>query len=120
MIGATPLQGNLFFLPLAEQICSDGHPVLDQIEEVCNDSELLEMVRERLASRRRNSARTGRPGMAPDQLLRVGVLKHLAELSFRQLAFELRSNLVYRVFTHYYEEKTPDFSTLCRNIKLLS
>lgn len=119
MIGITPLQGNIFFLPLAEQISSTGHPVLDQIEDVCSDPELVELVWERLASRHQNSERTGRPGMSPDQLLRVCILKHLMDLSFRRLAFELRSNLVYRVFTHYYEEQTPDYSSLCRNLALL-
>jgi IS5 family transposase len=47
-------------------------------------------------------------------------MKHLKGWSFRDLARELRSNLVYRRFTHFDAEATPDFSTFSRSFALLS
>jgi IS5 family transposase len=58
--------------------------------------------------------------MAPDRLLRCCVMKHLKGWSFRDLERELRSNLVYRRFTHFDAEATPDFTTFSRAFALLS
>src|SRR5881275_1103108 len=55
--------------------------------------------------------RTGRPGIPPDRVLRCCVMKHLKGWSFRDLERELRSNLVYRRFTRFDAEVTPDFTT---------
>ncbi len=62
----------------------------------------------------------GGEGIAPDRLLRGCVMKHLKGWSFRDLERELRSNLVYRRFTHFDAEATPDFSTFSRSFALLS
>ena len=50
MIGTTTRQSNLFFLPLAQQLhlLKDGQ--LDPIDELLNDEELVNLVREKLAS----------------------------------------------------------------------
>jgi IS5 family transposase len=58
--------------------------------------------------------------MAPDRLLRCCVMKHLKGWSFRDLERELRSNLVYRRFTHFDAEVTPDFTVFSRSFALLS
>jgi transposase, IS5 family len=79
----------------------------------------VELVRQCLASRHPKSNRTRRPGIAPDRLLRCCVLKHLKGWSFRELERELRSNFIYRRFTHYDAEATPDFSTFSRLFALL-
>jgi IS5 family transposase len=47
-------------------------------------------------------------------------MKHLKGWSFRDLERELRSNLVYRRFTHFDAEVTPDFTTFSRSFALLS
>jgi IS5 family transposase len=47
------------------------------------------------------------------------VLKHLKGWSFRELERELRSNLIYRQFTHFDAEATPDFTTFSRTFALL-
>jgi len=72
-------------------------------------------VRQCLAASRPQSTRTGRPGIAPDRLLRCCVLKHLKGWSFRELESELCSNLLYRRFTHYDAEATPDFTSFRRS-----
>jgi len=70
--------------------------------------------------RRPQLTRTGRDGIAPDRLLRCCVLKHLKGWSFRELERELRSNLIYRRFTRFEADVTPDFSTFSRVFALLS
>jgi IS5 family transposase len=47
-------------------------------------------------------------------------MKHLKGWSFRDLERELRRNLVYRRFTHFDAEITPDFTVFSRSFALLS
>lgn len=119
MISSTQHQSWLFFLPLAQQVSLLKDDLLDAVDPLLGDPELVELIRQRLASRRPQSQRTGRPGIAPDRLLRCCVLKHLKGWSFRDLERELRCNLIYRRFTHYDAEATPDFSTFSRLFALL-
>jgi IS5 family transposase len=93
--------------------------LLDPVDVLLDDQELVSLVRQRLASRRPLSPRTGRPCIAPDRLLRCCVLKHLKGWSFRELERELRSNLVYRRFTRFDADPTPDYSTFSRCFALL-
>ena len=93
--------------------------LLDPVDKLLDDPARVELVRQSLARRYPRSTLTGRPGMAPDRLLRCCVMKHLKGWSFRDLERELRSNLVYRRFTHYDADETPDFSTFSRTFALL-
>lgn len=119
MIGTTAHQSWLFYLPLAQQVSLLKDDLLDPVDQLLNDSALIDLVRQCLAARRPASTRTGRPGIAPDRLLRCCVLKHLKGWSFRDLERELRSNLLYRRFTRFDAEATPDFSTFSRTFALL-
>lgn len=114
MIGPTTRQSNLFFLPLAQQVHLLKDDLLEPLDGLLDDAQLVELVREKLAGRHPRSCRTGRPSIAPDRLLRCCVVKHLKGWSFRELERELRSNLVYRRFTHFDADPTPDFSTFSR------
>jgi hypothetical protein len=98
MIGTTAHQSWLFYLPLAQQVSLLKDDLLDPVDQLLDDSTLIDLVRRCLAARRPASTRTGRPGIAPDRLLRCCVLKHLKGWSFRDLERELRSNLLYRRF----------------------
>src|SRR5437867_4847985 len=120
MIGSTVRQSSLFYVPLASQISRLKDDLLEPVGALLDDPELVDMVRKRLAARRSNSTRTGRPGIAPDRLLRCCVLKHLKGWSFRELERELRANLIYRRFTRFDAEVTPDFSTFSRVFAVLS
>ena len=120
MIGATSRQSWLFYLPLARQASLLKDDLLDPVDKLLEDSALVELVRQSLAGGHPPSTRTGRPSIAPDRLLRCCVMKHLKGWSFRDLERELRSNLVYRRFTHYDADETPDFSTFSRTFALLS
>jgi len=76
--------------------CKDD--LLDPVDPLLDDPALVELVRQRLATCRPRSTRTGRPSV-PDRLLRCCVVKHLKGWSFREREREVRSNLVYRQFT---------------------
>ncbi len=119
MIGTTAHQSWLFYLPLAQQVSLLKDDLLDPVDQLLDDWALIDLVRQCLAARRPASTRTGRPGIAPDRLLRCCVLKHLKGWSFRDLERELRSNLLYRRFTRFDAEATPDFSTFSRTFALL-
>jgi IS5 family transposase len=120
MVTSTTHQSWLFFLPLSRQAALRKDDLLDPVDRLLEDPELIELVRNCLAVRCPASTRSGRPGIAPDRLLRCCVLKHLKGWSFRELERELRSNLIYRRFTRFDAEVTPDFSTFCRTFALLS
>jgi transposase, IS5 family len=120
MITSTAHQTWLFYAPLAQQVALLKDDLLDPVDQLLDDPALVDLVRQGLAARSPLSTRTGRDGMAPDRLLRCCVMKHLKGWSFRDLERELRSNLVYRRFTHFDAEATPDFTTFSRSFALLT
>src|SRR5437899_9738856 len=120
MIASPSPQAWLFYSPLAQQAALLKDDLLDPVDQLLDDPALLELVRQCLATRSPLSQRTGRDGIAPDRLLRCCVMKHLKGWSFRDLARELRSNLVYRRFTRFDAEATPDSTTFSRTFALLS
>src|SRR6516162_2876419 len=113
-------QSWLCFLPLAQQAALLKDDLLDPVDDLLDDEELMALVRHCLATRYPQSARTGRPGMAPDRLLRSCVLKHLKGWSFRELERELRCNLIYRRFTHFDAEVIPRHNCFSRLFAVLS
>src|SRR5260370_30498243 len=112
-------QAWILYSPLGLQGAVLKDDLLDPVDQLLEDPDLLELVRQCLAVRFPASARTGRPGMAPDRLLRCCVMKHLKGWSFRDLERELRSNLVYRRFTPFDAQATPPFTTLSRTLSFL-
>jgi transposase, IS5 family len=112
-------QAWLFYMPLAQQAALLKDDLLEPVDQLLEDPPLIELVRNCLAARSPASQRTGRTTIAPDRLLRCCVLKHVKGWSFRALERELRSNLIYRQFTHFDAEATPDFSTFSRTFALL-
>ena len=120
MISPSSHQAWLFYSPLAQQVALLKDDLLDPVDLLLDDPALVDLVRQCLTQRSPSSTRTGRRGMAPDRLLRCCVMKHLKGWSFRALERELRSNLVYRRFTHFDAEITPDFTVFSRSFALLS
>jgi IS5 family transposase len=120
MVASTSHQAWLFYSPLARQAVLLKDDLLDPVDQLLDDPALVDLVRQCLAARSPLSNRTGRSGMAPDRLLRCCVMKHLKGWSFRDLERELRSNLVYRRFTRFDAEATPDHTVFSRTFALLS
>src|ERR1700730_10527974 len=120
MIASTSHQAWLFYSPLARQATQLKDDLLDPVDPLLDDPALLDLVRQCLAQRSPRSTCTGRTGMAPDRLLRCWGMKHLKGWSFRDLERELRSTLVYRRFTHFDADITPEFTVFSRNFALLS
>jgi transposase, IS5 family len=120
MIAPSSHQAWLFYSPLAQQAALLKDDLLDPVDQLLGDPALVDLVRQCLAKRSPRSTRTGRRGLAPDRLLRCCVMKHLKGWSFRDLERELRSNLVYRRFTHFDADATPDFTVFSRSFALLS
>ena len=120
MIPSTSHQPWLFYSPLAQQAALLKDDLLDPVDQLLDDPALVDLVRQCQAARHPLSRRTGRDAIAPDRLLRCCVMKHLKGWSFRDLERELRSNLVYRRFTHFDAEATPHFTTFSRSFALLS
>jgi transposase len=119
MIGPTTRQSVLFYVFLAWQAVLLKDDLLDLVDALLDDAELVGFVRQRLARRRSLFLRTGWLSIAPDRLLRCCVMKHLKGWSFRELEREVRSSLVYRRFTRFDADFTPDYSTFSRCFALL-
>jgi IS5 family transposase len=83
-----------------------------QVDEVLADRQLVRIVYEALARRWPNSRTRGRPGTPADVVLRLLLLKHMRNWSYRVLEREVRANLVYRQFTRVGAQKVPDAKTL--------
>src|SRR5437879_6798268 len=120
MIAPSSHQAWLFYSPLAQQIALLKDDLLDPVDLLLDDPALVDLVRQCLAKRSPRSTRTGRRGMAPDRLLRCCVMKHLKGWGFRDLERELRSNLVYRRFTHFDADIPPELTVFRRSLAQLS
>jgi hypothetical protein len=93
VIGHTSRQASLFYFAFAKEVAAIRDLTLDELDGLLKDSELLTLSSQALGSRCQRSKDFGRPGIAPDRLLRCVVLKHLKRWSFRQLEYELRHSL---------------------------
>jgi transposase, IS5 family len=87
---------------------------MHQVDQVLADRELVQIVYEALARRWPNSRTRGRPATPAEVVLRLLLLKHMRNWSYRVLEREVRANLVYRQFTRVGAQKVPDAKTLGR------
>jgi transposase, IS5 family len=118
MIGSTTRQASLFYFAFAKEVSAIKDVTLDELDALLQDQELLALTSEKLGGRHLRSKGFGRPGIAPDRLLRCVVLKHLKSWSFRELEYELRHSLLYRRFSRFFEDPIPDFTSFSRTFAL--
>jgi IS5 family transposase len=85
-----------------------------QVDALLADAELVQIVYEALARRWPQSRTRGRPATPAEVVLRLLLLKHMRNWSYRVLEREVRANLVYRQFTRVGAQKVPDAKTLGR------
>src|SRR5260370_25811878 len=102
MINSTSHQPWLFYSPLAKQAALLKDDLLDPVDQLLEDPALVDLVQQCLAARSPPSARTGRPGITPDRVLRCCVLKHLKGSSFRSLQRTLPTHCLYPLFTPFH------------------
>lgn len=119
MIGSLDRQEPLFYVVFGQQAALIKDDVLDTIDDLLDDQELIELARERLASRSPRSATAGRTTIAPDRLVRCCALKHIKRWSLRELEDELRKSLYYRKFTRFNADPIPNYSVFSRLFDLL-
>lgn len=119
MIGTTKRQSSLFYVAFGSEASLIKDDLLDPLDALLDDEALIDLVREKLAQRRPKSKQLGRIGIAPDRLLRLAVLKHIKQWSFRELEREVRSSLVYRRFTRFDHDRIPNYSNLSRAMAAL-
>jgi IS5 family transposase len=119
MIGSSASrQSTLFYFAFAKEAAAITDDILDPLDSLLDDPQLVRLATEALSKRRLRSSDFGRPSIAPDRLLRCVVLKHHKRWSFRQLQRELRSSLLYRRFTRFYEDPIPNFASFSRTFGL--
>jgi IS5 family transposase len=119
VIGTIKHQSSLFYVAFGNEASLIKDDLLDPIDTMLEDPDLIERVADRLGKRSPRSRTTGRPGIAPDRLLRCAVLRHIKQWSFRELERELRCNLVYRRFTRFDHDRIPDHSNMSRAMAAL-
>jgi transposase, IS5 family len=83
-------------------------------DQLLEDEKLLQIVYDALLRRHPKSRTRGRLGAPAEIVLRMLLLKHIRNWSFRVLEREVRTNLLYREFTGVCAGKVPDAKSLGR------
>jgi IS5 family transposase len=99
---------------IAEAIGDFWEPWMRQADRVLEDEKLVNVVYEALLRRHPKSRTRGRLGTPAEIVLRMLLLKHIRNWSFRVVEREVRTNLLYREFTRVYAGKVPDAKSLGR------
>jgi IS5 family transposase len=99
---------------IAEEVSDLREGWMAHADEVLADEDIVAAVYEALAKRHPKSRCRGRRGAPADMVLRLLILKHIRNWSYEVLEREVRSNLVYRDFTHVGGSKMPDAKTIGR------
>jgi IS5 family transposase len=95
-------------------------PVLAQIDELLEDEELYQLMRNDFAKRYPLTEVTGRKSTPVEVILRMLTIKQLYGLSYAQTEYQVRDSLVLRQFCRVYFEDVPDDTTLIRWANLIA
>jgi len=96
------------------QLTYEMDPVLAQIDQLLDDEELYQLIRNDLAKRYPQTEQTGRNSTPVEVILRMLAVKRLYRLSFEQTEHQVRDSLVLRQFCRVYLNEVPDDTTLIR------
>jgi IS5 family transposase len=105
--------------PFPEEFLTDAigdawEPWMRVADQILEDEKLVQIVYEALQRRHPKSRTRGRLGTPAEIVLRMLLLKHIRNWSFRVLEREIRPNVLYREFTRVRAGKVPDAKTLGR------
>jgi IS5 family transposase len=89
-------------------------PVLAQIDQLLDDEELYQLIRQDLAQRYPQTEQKGRNSTPVEVTLRMLAVKRLYGLSYEQTEYQVRDSLVLRQFCRVYLNRVPDDTTLIR------
>ena len=99
---------------LVPQLGLRFEPQLEQLDQLLDDDELFERVREDLARRYPKTGSRGRPSTPVEVILRMLVVMRLYGWSYEQTEYFVNDSLVLRQFCRVYLEKVPDDTVLIR------
>ena len=101
------------------QLTTEMDPVLAQIDELLDDEELYQLIRNDLAKRFPLTEVTGRKSTPVEVILRMLTIKQLYGLSYEKTEYQVRDSLVLRLFCRVYFNDVPDDTTLIRWANLI-
>src|SRR5258708_21531461 len=87
-------------------------PVLRKVDGVLDDDALYQQVRVDFGKRHRSTLMHGRHSTPVEVLLRMLILKHLYQWSYKELEARVKDSLVLRWFCRVAFHAVPDASTL--------
>jgi transposase, IS5 family len=89
-------------------------PVLSRLDQLLDDDELYQQVRNDFGKRYRYTLVHGRHSTPVEVLLRMLICKHLHQWSYQETEEQVDQNLILRWFCRLYWAPVPDESTLVR------
>jgi IS5 family transposase len=96
-------------------------PELAAIDKILSEDEsLLDEIRTIFDSRSTFSKTLGRHSIAVESIIRLLLVKHLYDWTYRFTVQQVRDSYSLRHFTHLYFTRVPHYSILCRYAKLIS
>jgi transposase, IS5 family len=96
------------------ELAAEIDPVLKHLDTLLDDDELYQQVREDFGKRYRWTLVHGRRSTPVEVLLRMLILKHLYQWSYKELEGRVKDSLVLRWFCRVAFHAVPDASTLWR------
>jgi IS5 family transposase len=89
-------------------------PVLQQLDQLLDDDEVYQQVRNDFGKRYRSTLVHGRHSTPVEVLLRMLIVKHLHQWSYQETEEQVDQNLILRWFCRLYWAAVPDDTTLIR------
>jgi IS5 family transposase len=96
------------------ELAAEIDPVLKKLDGLLDDDELYRQVRADFGKRYRRTLVHGRHSTPVEVLLRLLILKHLYQWSYKELEGRVKDSLVLRWFCRVAFHAVPDASTLWR------
>ena len=92
---------------------------LETISEILDSQPDMARLAHEDLTRGRDETR-GRRGLTGDQVVRIGLLKMIHTLSYRELAFFLQDSTAFRAFARLSSARTLEWTTLQSNLKRIT
>ena len=103
-----------YFEHIISQLMIELEPVLAEIDQLLEDEELYQLIRNDLAKRYPQTEVTGRKSTPVEVIIRILAVKRLYGLSYEKVERQVSDSLVLRLFCRVYFNEVPDDTTLIR------